>query len=690
MQQVTNFSIASKGFATSFPESDIPKAYSIQFRNLFTNTVGNCEKRQGIEQFEELIDSHIPVANLHELVINNDTFVFATGEGQVQKLDETTGLWTLVFTFPTTTEKIFSMSQGSKLVFTNGVDRNVYTEDGETFYELLSVLEAGIATSVCGAATTDETHLANLSTVPNWTVTDVAQYSVVYYPRVSAYAAVIAVASASLTTTPVSALGLGIGAGTVPTSGSPYTIIDTLALNIIPVSGAQINELDNEGILASGSNTSTIRFDTVSDFTITEARKDDFVVNVTRNAITKVIDVTTSSLSVTPITGQTVGDSMVLLKSSMPICKQGVVHFQRAYMIDSRDTKKVRISGPTNIQDFGSSLAATLDVGSLQSESQNFLGLLSWQRFLVIGGTKNVYFFEGTDPSPTSDANPNPVDFSQIGMFPVGILSRTGMVNIGNDVFFATINGIRRATLSKSTAQIIDASVSFQIDKTLRELLKNLSQDDIVLFHYPKRSWVGVKAGSELYIFNYIAAQPFGGNSSDQYAQVGAWHLFDGGFANQNCFLVRQDGTLLTGGRNGTVSIFDQNVYSDLGQPIKTVYQTGWLTMENSNRTITRKQGKSIKPVFQAGSNIDVTVNVDAPFTRRSKDTTTITTVSTGQVIGSAIVGTAVIGGNNITNTKMPLRWEGEQARFTFSTENVSGPLVLSNFTVLWLPGGIE
>jgi len=696
----TTFSLAPRGFATSFPEQDTPQEYSAEFKNLFTNSVGNGEFRQGIEQYLADLPVPVTITNFHELVdASGTTLLFASGSGQIWLLDESGGgAHAVVFTFSDIDAKIFSFHAAKRLIFYNGVDRCVYTQDGSAFFELRSILGIGEATAGVDANTLVD------SVITNFTAGDATLRDLVYYTDLSAYGLITTVASASIVHTAVSGAAGGLGAGNLapgvtPVSGSPYALLDTIELNIVPVSGIGFHT-DNTAILASGSNASTVRIEEIADFTSTEARPGDFVYNETQAQVSQVLSVAVTSLAISPpFTTQAVGDVVHLLKSSAPICKYGISHFQRAYMIDARDDQKMRISAIGDPEDWGSINAGTYDISTQQPASERFRQLLSFQRFLIVGGTRHVFAFEGTDPIGVIDPDTGTYlltpDWTDLGLFPSGTLSRTGMVNVGNELAWVTNNGVRSATLSKTTSQLTEDQISRQFDKTLRDLLKTLPEDDIIAVHYPRRSWVLFRTGDEIQVYNYAQS------TGEQTAYVGgqqvnikvppSWHQFVGGFAQQKAFFVRESGDLITGGAAGTINIFDKGSYGDLGVPIQFVYESVWHGFEaKSQKSTHRKHGKYIKPVFQAPDGVQITISVAAPYSRASTDSIAVSAAAGSSQIGSVTIGKWIIGGNDVTFDKLPLRWHGEVAKFRFEGEASQGPLTLSAYTVFYAPFGVE
>lgn len=693
------FSLAPRGFATSFPAQDTPQEYSIEYTNLFSNSVGIAELRPGLEQYVSALPEPITVTNFHEiLTTSGEAVLFATGAGQIWKVD-TNGNHTKVFTFGDTTQKIFSYHAARRLIFYNGVNRSVYTTDGESFHELLSILEVGTKSD-----SSDNITILSAAAITNWLGTDVSERDLVYYSDVSAYGVITAIASATLTHTPVSGSAGGIGAGSLvagagTVSGQRFAILDTVELNIVPVSGLGF-QTDNTGTLGAGSTSTSVVITVIEDFTETEVRPGDFVYNETRKAVTTVEAITTAALSVKAISGQTTGDTVHFLKSSQPICKYGVSHFQRTYQIDARDDQKVRISGPGDPENLGGIDAGTYDISTQQPASERFRSLLSFQRFLIVGGTRNLYAFQGTDPVGVLSREDGSYlltpDWSDLGLFPAGLLSRTGMVNVGNDVAWTTNNGIRIATLSKTTNQLQEDSASAQIDKTLRELLKVLPEDEIVAVHYPRRNWVLFKAGDDCYVYNYANSgqgtqKTFIAGNEVSVRVPPAWHLFTGRFAQMKSFFIRESGDMICGGVAGQINAFDLGSYGDLGESVSFLYESAWHGFDQKNqKSVKRKHGKFIRPIFQAPDGVALEISVAAPYKRSSTDVVTVS-ASTGESdIGSAVIGEWVIGGNDVTSDKYPLRWHGETAKFRFEGETASGPLTLSAYTVYYAQFGSE
>lgn len=677
MREAT-YSIASKGLATSFNEVETPPEYALSFRNRYINAAGGAEMRQGMVQLGDTIPGVPNITGLHELIKSDgSTTLFASGQGKIYRQDGNS--WAAVKTDLDTGAILKSVQFGEKLIFANGVDRNFYTEDGMAFTELQARIIAGSLTGVSGAS--DLTTTATDGNVGNWVAeTDVAVNDILYNASRDAYAAITAVVSAAATAdtaiqyTTMSSGATGLGfTSTNPQAGDEYEIIDMVELNIIPT------DLDDDNVAVTTGDTSAagIAVSGVT-WTSTDVKPGDWIRNTTRSAVTQVTAVGSAMLGVHGISGQTAGDSLLLFKSAMPISKNLHTHFGRLYHIDARDQRKVRFSGPNDPQDMfngGTIDASTFKFGELQPTGDIAVEMASYQRFFAIGGKKNLFFFSGTDPGENGD-------FAPIGLFPQGVVSQNGMVSIGNDIAFVTPDGVQTASLVGDASTLGRANISEAIKTTLRDLID--STGAVRVFHYPRRSWFVCQVGSELYVFNYTAyfgqdglSARAGGTLS---ATQGSWSVFDGPFARQSSYLVRNNGDLLCAGPGGKVYEFDADVYTDAGESYSTEYQTGWLTMSEPRKSVRRKAGKYIKPLIDVGTEIPYTIKAESGWGFQSEDEI-VATAAGGGSIGTEEIPSE-IGGSGIINEKLPLRWRGEVVRLTFTTPGGKGPDILSRYTI--------
>jgi hypothetical protein len=232
------------------------------------------------------------------------------------------------------------------------------------------------------------------------------------------------------------------------------------------------------------------------------------------------------------------------------------------------------------------------------------------------------------------------------------------------------------------------------LDKTLRELLKQLPEDEIQAIHYPRRNWVLFKAGDEIYVYNYsnsgqMTQKTFIGGNEVNVRVPPSWHLFVGRLAQQKAFFIRESGDMITGGVTGQINVFDQGTFGELGEAVSFVYESAWHGFDSKNqKSVKRKHGKFIRPVFEAPDGVALRISVVAPYSRDSTDSVTVSAATSESVIGSAEIGEWIIGGNDVTFDKYPMRWHGEAAKFRFEGETADGPLTLSAYTVYYAQFG--
>lgn len=679
------FPIAPRGRATSFTESELPTDFCLEMKNRFINAAGGAEKRQGMVQLGDTVSGVPNLTGMHALVKADDTEVlFTSGIGRIYRFDDPG--YTLVYSGLDFSAPILSVQMDTKLIFYNSVDRDVYTEDGTIFKELNAIIERGDATGGTDTNSLEDSDIDNFVTDTSLAINDL-----IYNVTKDAYGIISAIATASAGHTAIgpgvaSAIGVAVSA---QETGDRYELIDLVELNIIPTDG----EPDNVAVAADGSTVGQLKVSAVSDWTTTDLRTGDWIRNTTRTAAAQVTTVSGATIRHTGVSAQTVGDSVIFMKSAMPISKRRHVHFGRAYSVDSRDQRFIRISGPNNPEDMTTE-AATIDstsfkFGSIQPVGDVVLSMTSFQRFFVMAGRKNIYFFEGQDP--IADTTAATTSFDIIGLFPQGAVSPDSIVSIGNDAVWVTPDGVQSVALSGDASTLGRANLSESIKVTLRDELRNAPEAQIRGWHYPRRSWFMMKVGSQLHVFNYTAY--FGVDQlsrrqrGDLSTQAGSWSLFDGKLARQNDYLVRRNGDLVCCGTGGKVYTADSGTFNDDGETYTTEYKTGWLTGEEPRKSVKTKQGHYIEPVFDTGAAVNYTVVAEAGFGGESLDSVVIPASGGAAPIGLAIVGGASIGGTSIQSNKHSLRWRGEQVRLTWTTDDQLGPDTLSNFTLyisLW------
>ena len=672
------YPISPKGLATSFVETEMPPDYAISLRNRFMNTAGGAEMRQGMIQSGATVPGAPNLTSIHFLVKPNGTEVeFVAGDGSLYRKDSA-ALWTVVRTGINTTNRLHSVQFDDKLIFENGVDRNFYTTDGVTFKELIALIAEGTMTQVSGNAFED-------SNVSDWVGRGARANDLVENVTRSTYGFITAIVTAQASVAsaaalarivhvPMGASGNGLASGINNSTGDIYRIWDLVELNVAPTDG----EPDNTGTFVGLTSAAGFNVSGMTNWPGTEARVGDWAYNTTRQSVAQMIALTSGHVTHTAVSAQVTGDSVILMKSAMPISTHLHTHFGHLFHIDARDRRKIRISGPGDPQDMtnGATLdSSTFKFGSLQPQGDYAVAMGSFQRFFVIGGKKYVFLYSGINPLDTDG-------FTPVGLFPQGIAAEDALLSIGNDATFLTPDGLQSVSLVGDASTLNRANISEAIRVTIREELTTTAEQDIKLFHYPRRSWLMVKIGARLYVFNYTA---YVGQGTPK-PGGGSWSIFDGKFATQNDYAIRLDGTLICCGPGGKVFEFDQGTYDDDGETYSTEFESAHLKPQGDNVNIIRHE--YLKPIIKVGSNIQYTVEIEGNYDgAQSNDSITIPT-SAGAAVGNAVVGTAVIGGSTTVNDKYPLRARGEAVKVRITTPGGAGPDVLARFTSYFSPHG--
>lgn len=670
------YPISPKGLATSFIETEVPPEYAISLRNRFLNTAGGAEMRPGSRQYGSTIEGSPNLTAIHELVKKDGTSVrFMSGGGSLYRYDNAS-TWTVVRTGIDTTNNLHSVQFDDKLIFENGVDRNFYTEDGTNFYELLAKIAEGTMAAVSANGFED-------SNVGDWVTRGARANDLVHNITRGTYGIITAITTAQssvasaaalgrITHTPMGSAGAGLGNGGNNSPGDLYRVIDLVELNVIPTDG----DPDNTGTLTGLTTTNTINVSGMTNWLGTETRVGDYFYNTTRSAVARVSAVASAALTVTSITSQVTADSGLFFKSAMPISINMHNHFGYLFHIDSRDRRKVRISGPGDPQDMtnGATLdSSTFKFGSLQPQGDYVVDMTSFQRYLVLGGKRNIFLYSGNDPLNTET-------FSPVGLFPQGLASEGGMISIGNDAVIITPDGAQTVSMALDSSNLNRANISEAIKTTLRDEIQTTRESEIKALHYPRRSWLMIKLGARIYNFNYTT---YLGRQQGLSPQGGSWSIFDGKFCRQNDYRVMANGDLLACGPGGKAYIFDQGDWDDDGEAYDTEFETAHLRPQAAKgQTVMIAQGQYIKPIFDVGGNVPYTIEAVGDYDAGlSSDSITVST-SAGAAVGNFVVGTSQIGGSTVNNVKLPLRWRGEAVKFRFTTQGGVGPDVLSRLTV--------
>lgn len=649
------------GLATEFSLAQMPIEYSRNFQNRFINIRGDAEKRQGIRQLGADVPGTPTMTGIHEFVdkLGNVT-LFSSANGTIYKYNA--GTWSSVLTGKDATKRLLSVQMAGKLIFVNGSDRNFYTDDGSTFKELKAIVETGVASST----QTNSTSLTDAQ-VPSWLATFVTNNDIVYNNTRNAYGIVTSVGATNLSMSPIGSAANGIGFSTGnQQAGDIYEVLDYVALNVVPVGAS----LDNFATITSGSSSTQVRVSGV-DFSTTETRVGDMVYNTTRNSLTTITAVS-ANLNVTSVSGQAVNDTVTFHKSAMPIATWPHVHYGSLYLIDARNQGQVRISGPADPQDFTTNQntleATTLYYDSKQPQAEILLSLKTFQQYLIAGGQRNVFADIGTQTIRTSGASINSgLDFSPIGLFPQGSVSRFGIESIGGACVFGANDGLRNfnANFNANTFQTTNISevIKSEITRLIVDQTGAGTTDEIQTIHYPRRNWLLFKIGDLIYNYNYT---PSYGQGQINQSPYGSFSKFTGKFAQQKTYYVRRNGDLLCAGANGKIYEFDKGTYDDDGDSIPTILETGFLKLAEAQEGTQIKSGTYIKPVFETTQIINYSITATGGYNLQTTDTITATS----------------LGGQNIFYQKYPLRWKGEQFRVRVDTDDTLGPDIITGFYV--------
>ena len=668
------YKLPESGLGTDFSQFERPLTFAEVYTNRFRNITGGAERRPGITRFSGPVGGNPNLTRMHEWVGNtgSESLLSSDDFGNIWYFNTSTSAWVSSRTGGSSVRYISAQAE-DKLILVNGVDRNIFTNDGgQSWSELKAYITRGVT---AGGTTT--TNLVD-GDISNWIGgTLVANNDIVYNVTRNGYGIVSTVASASLTHTAIGTAGNGAGlTASNQTSGDQYQLIDYVDLNVIPQANGSS---DNVATAGAGTTTTVIAVSGVN-FANTEIRRSDFVYNTTRGAIALVGSVSANINLQNTVTGQISGDALAFFKSAMPIASWIHVHYGRVYYLDSRNQRNVVISAPDDPEDL-TTYQKTLDAtsfsyGTQQPTGDTILSMTTFQSYFVAGGKKSVYIYNGN--TPIQDSSSTELDFIPVAAYPDGIFSRFSLGSNGSNLLYETDDGLQAISIGNISNTTIQNNVSTPIRDTISALIDSTAENDVQLAFYPKRSWVINKVGSQCFILNNTPTY----NDAGQLQVNPAWHLFTGGWASLNHYFVRRNGDLVGCGQNGLVYYLDDGGLTDDGARIPTNITTAWFRLEEPQKTVRVKQGQYIKPVFESGANVEYSISVVAGWDNYSSDTITVSAGGGGQ-IGNAIIGQSAIGDGTFAQAlKYPLRWRGEEARLQFITESSAGPDVITGYVI--------
>lgn len=710
MRELT-FPIALKGLATEFAESEQPLDFARELENRFINIYGSAEKRPGMAKTNEGL-ARVVLRTEYIDKSGDSIDIYIDTDRTIQFYNASTEAYE-VLTQPsevntssllehdmnyvvddTTVGQMYAEQFNDKLIFHNKTMYPIYYDGTNQLKRLRPLLSRGVTTS--GSNTT----ILKDDDVVNWlTDTNVTLNDLVYNATKGGYGVVTSVGANNIDHTAIGSAALAMGLATQGNQGvgDVYEIYDLRELNLFSQSSL-VDLKDNVAIAGPGTTSDTIAVSGVN-FGRTDLLPGDYIYNTTRGAVTRVGNNSAVSNSDTNITllstqgafvtsancvsGQAAGDSLIFLKSALPPFVKAHTHYGRFYGIDAREKSKVRVSGPDDPQDF-STFDDTLDAnavnyGARQGQGEELLTIDTFQKYLVVGGKKNVYLSEGTDP--IQDTSADSISFVPVGLFSQGCVSNLSLANIGSNMLFAANDGMRSFNIL-DVLQVQTDNISEVIKTELRTAIRSNLEipENLQVIHYPRRNWVLFKVGTTIYNFNYTPIYQQG-----QLAAGGTWSKFTGRLAECDCFLVKRDGSLVTSyydssAQTSTFYEVDTGFYDDDGTVIETNYKTAWIIPSGDGIV---SDGRYIKPFFENAADQVYNVTALCDLEQSLPQDSVIVSASGGPVIGNWVIGVDPIGGRKVTNElKYPLRWRGEQVQIAMGTDSGIGADAISKLVI--------
>lgn len=720
--QIVRYKPARLGYGTESSQKLQPIDFAPNIINRYYNILGDLEKRRGMVQLGATITSALSndvtaqITNLHEYIDSSGhSTLFASGNanatgtnrqyGLIWRYNEVSAYWEQVLNSyeVRSPNKMYSVQMNNKLIFCNSptsyipvssvfeldyIERNIFIENPSAgvsanfTQQLYSTITKGTTASGTSEHTLVDADISNWKTQTNVAVNDLVITQVSGSDTnglvLQGAGIITSVGTSSLDITTISANANGIGgSGAALASGMGYRIVDLVELNIIPTSAAGGIIYDNVAVAGASTSAGAI---TVTAINLIDngIRVGDYVYNTTRAAITQITGLTaTSGFSVTqnvirvkPIGSQAAGDSLVFLKDAMPLATYPHVHYGQLFLIDARDTTKIRVSGPNDPEDFttfSKTLASsTVDYGSKQPKADILLTMSTFQQYFVVGGQQQLYVVAGT--TPIADTTADVINLTPAGLFTQGIMSPAGLQSISNEMLYIGKDGLRTFLAAFSFTNTTTTNKCEQIKSEIITAIQaqqalGSSLDSIQLVHYPRRNWVMMKIGDIIYNYNYTPQYQAG-----QILNTTTFTKFAGLLAQQDAFYVRRNGDLVTGDETGRIYTFDvSGVYKDNTANIQTTYTSPWHTLQEGQNDLTliNKDGRYIKPIFETSAAIKYNISVAGGWDNLSSDSVVVTS----QVSG-------------ITQPKTALRWRGQQAQITITTDTSVGADIINSYTL--------
>lgn len=706
--QIVKYKPAKFGMGNESSQNLQPLDFAPSVINRFYNLLGDLEKRPGMTQIADQIvtasaGNGINLTGIHEYVdTSGHSTLFASGFGKLYRYNVsavvTASAWEPIplqydtyYNSSNTRSKstLFSVQMNEKLIFCNGTQRNFYIDkplantSAAYTQQLYSTITKGTTGSGTNSIALFDGDISNWKTETNVAIND---FVMTYIDGQIRGGVVTSVGTTALDITNIGTSAKGIGsAASNFTSGLPYRIVDLVELNIIPTASPGGTLYDNVAV-GGAATTDQVVGVTALDFSTTDIRPGDYIYNTTRVGVAVVTTVSSNVNLSNAVSGQVPGDSFVFLKDALPISTYPHVHYGQLFLIDARDPTKIRVSGPNDPEDFTTDsktlASSTVDYGSKQPKGDVLLTMDTFQGYFVVGGQQNLYVTSGT--TPIAEVTADVINLTPAGLFPQGVVSHNGLANIGAEMLYLARDGLRSFLAAYSSNNTITSNKSEQIKSQLINDISSLldSPDQLQLVHYPRRNWVIMKVGSNMYNYNYTPIyQP--GQSIYQQVNYSTITQYQGVLANMTAFYVRRNGDLIMGSNDGKVYIYDTDTNTDAGSIISTNYVSPWHTLQEGQTELTMllKDIRYIKPVFETFGEVDYTISMVGNYNMLSTDSVVVTAAGS-VVVGHAQVGSGVIGNTAITNPKMAIRCRGEQFQITIGTDSESGGDIINSYSL--------
>ena len=154
---IIQYPIPSRGLGTDFAASERPISYAQSLVNRFININGAAERRLGCDHLvsgnssaQRIVPGNPNLTRLHIYVAasGGETVLTSDDKGNLYRYNAAASAWVTALTGLASGRTLLSVQVNDKLIFTNGSDRNFYTDNaGLTFNELQALINQGVTNS---------------------------------------------------------------------------------------------------------------------------------------------------------------------------------------------------------------------------------------------------------------------------------------------------------------------------------------------------------------------------------------------------------------------------------------------------------------------------------------------------------------------------------------------------------------